>query len=781
MLSPASPLKGLQGAERQRYIEEFRKQHQGQMFVALHLHNHQPIYRPGTHPADTPEIKDYVLGGGDAENRREVYTSADAYAIESTPGQAQVGFQVSYSGSLMQNLDKTAEKGLWPGGGWNQRYRNVRQQQTPLDHARLDLVNFGYHHPLMGLIASGHADGKVNSDKDTQLQVAMHQQAVLDHFGGPLSQGFFPPEMAWSERMIPVLQERGIQWTLVDNVHLDRARQAYNNPGDGLKAPNRADQRNPASTAYQSLANDLAKQSQVSPEALRPHYQKFVNPTTGEESLMVVVPQERSLSSYIQKDRNGGRLQEVLEKFQSANTDPNHPMLVVLASDGDNNGSNSGQFHREVPLDLAGRFPGKVSLITIEDYLEIYPPEKPQEVIQADGTRRYQGGDVIHVEDGAWWGANLGDPEYSKWIDDPAMRSFSPKNNSWAVLTAAKNAVLTADSLEPAGQSPESLRNIANLQGSDSERAWGGLLTGQTSCYEYWNADNVLSYSSVKGANLAVEASQKVLERHPVAADKVGPSIFLPRHTPYNPGGKPGQFEVMTYVYDVNAVDSVKVRYRIDEDGKLVRNQDFRYEGEGVTAWSGEASMHNEPFPDLPNKPAVWVDPKARAEVYRSQLRVPGGSMVQYYVEATDKLGNLSRSPIRNVFVSKEGEALSNDELHNRMKSGDPARMADAMAYVLSSGRKDVHLFNHLFFRLEENQPGLYDQLDQSVVDERLQLSPDPDFRKEYIQRLDQHLEEASHVEPLKAHPTLRDALIADLDPKDPAVGRIRTHLGLQG
>ncbi len=775
-------LSTLKGPEREAYINRFREEHRGKIFAALHLHNHQPIYRPGVHPADTPEIKDYVLGGGDADNRREVYTSADAYAIEQRPQQPGLGFQVSYSGSLMDNLDQTAGRGLWPGSNWSDRYRQLREgTQTPLGHERLDLVNFGHYHPLMGLIASGHRDGATEHDKDSRLQIQLHRQAVREHFGGDLSQGFFPPEMAFSERMIPVVAETGSKWALVDNLHLDRANRDYSNPQDGLKPPNRADQRNPGGQPYETLSNDLAKRHLVSPDALRPHYVKHVDPATGEEHLLIAVPQDRSLSSYIQKDRNGARLQEVVDRFSAHNNDPAHPLLVVLASDGDNNGSNSGSFHRDVPLDLAERFPDKVELITISDYLEIFPPEKPREEV-VDGARQYVGGDQRHVEDGSWWGANLGDPEFSKWIDDPALTSFSPKNNSWAVLTAAKNEVLTADALAPAGETPESLRNIQANAGSASERAWHGLLVGQTSCYEYWNADNVLSYSSVRGANMAVQAARELSAGR---EDRVGPSVFLPRHSPYNPGGRPGRFDVQTYAYDVSGLRSVKVKFRLDEDGELNRNQDFRYEGPGVTPWSGEVEMVRSPFPDLETKPGVWVDPVARADVFRAEVRTPlaagaQGALVQYYVEAEDQRGNVTRSPIRNVWVDGEEAPLSNDELHRRMGSGDPAQVAGAAAYVLRTGRNDTHVFNHLFHRLETGGPDLLNRLEGLAAAGELPLNGEPGFRAAYVGRLDRHLEKESNQQALRATDALRRAMAGPLaGSSDPRVERILQRLGL--
>ncbi|MDQ7824150.1 MAG: hypothetical protein RDV48_15215 [Candidatus Eremiobacteraeota bacterium] len=783
-------LESLTGAERTEFIRDFREKNAGKIFVSIDLHDHQPIYRPGVHPADTPEYNNYVLGTGDAENRREVYRDAEAYAVESMKGKPDYphfGIQVSFSGSLMENMEKSAERGLWPGKDWSSHYRNLRKDSfTSEGNPRLDFVNIGYHHPLMGLIATGHTDGGVNSDKDIELQIKMHQHAVDKLFGGPISKGFFPPEMAFSERMIPAIKKAGIEWTMVDNLHFDRANEDYHNTADGLKPPNKADRRNPGTHTYETLPNDLAKVHLVSPEALKPHYVKHVDPMTGSEELMVVVPEERSLSSYIQKDRDGSKIQDVITKFQKYNTDPAHPLFVLFATDGDNNGSNSGEFHRNVPIDMATRYPGQVVFTTISDYLELFPPEKPKLVSGQGEPKHYEGGDVIHVEDGAWWGANLGDPQFSKWMDDPAYTGYSPKKNSWATLTAAKNEVLTADSLEPAGLTKESIGNIIAGSGTDTEKAWNNLLVGQTSCYEYWNPDNVLSYSSVTGANRAVEDARKVIDRHGKDKDAVGPSIFLPMHYPYNPKGMPSSFNVVSYVYDVNNVKSVEVKYRTDDDGKLDRSQDFMFEGTGVKPWKSGHAMTKMPFPDLPNKPDVWVDPKVRADEYRTkvELEVPQGKegeLVQYYVEAEDMKGNISRSPIQHVYVSAAGAPaeVTNEELHNQLKSGDPDTQATAVAFVLTTGRNDPNIFNHVFFRLEQADEKLLKSLENLAIKEKIKLSADPKFRDEYITRLDKHLVKEENTAKIKSLPHLSYFMshpLADMA-GDPRVARILAKL----
>jgi len=789
-------LETLKGEEKEAYVANFRKQNSGKIFVSIDMHNHQPIYRPGVHPADTPEIQRYVLGTGDADNRREVYRDADAYAIEEmkdNPNFPHFGFQVSFSGSLMENMEKTRERGLWPGEGWNERYKNLRQNaKTNLGNPKLDLVNIGYHHPLMGLVASGQAgtNGKLNEDKDIELQLKMHQYAVEKLFGQPVSKGFFPPEMAFSERMIPAVKKVGIEWTMVDNIHFDRANEDYNNSRDGLKPPNKADKRNPGEHSYETLPNDLAKTHKVSPEALRPHYIKHTDPVTGNEEIIVAVPEERSLSSYIQKDRDGHKMQEIIDRFSKYNTDPDHPLFILYATDGDNNGSNSGEFHRNVPIDLATRFPGKVVFTTIQDYLDLFPPEKPALVSNENGVKRYSGGDVIHVEDGSWWGANLGDPQFSKWIDDPAYQGYSPKNNSWATLTAAKNEVLTADSLEPAGNTEESVSNIIDGRGSDTEKAWHGLLVGQTSCYEYWSPENVLSYSSVKGANMAVDDARKVIERHGKDKDNVGPSVFLPMHTPYNPKGIPSSFNVVTYAYDLNDIKSIEVKYRKDADGVLNRPQDFMYEGDDVSKWEGSTQMVNMGFPDLENKPDVWIDPKVLADRYEATIEsdIPeekDGELIQYYVEAKDTGGNMTRSPIQNVYVSRTGTSsgpISNEELHNNLKSGNQPLVAQSIAYIFNEGRNDFHIFNHAFHRLEQANPDLMIKLEDLATKDKIKLSDEPKFRDEYINRFDKHLVKEENITSLGSKRNLCKAMalpLADMASSDPRAARIIEKLGL--
>ena len=49
---------------------------------------------------------------------------------------------------------------------------------------------------------------------------------------------------------------------------------------------------------------------------------------------------------------------------------------------------------------------------TVEDYLDRYP---------------VAAGDVVHIENGSWAGADNGDPEFKKWLGDPSGMRLEPR------------------------------------------------------------------------------------------------------------------------------------------------------------------------------------------------------------------------------------------------------------------------------------------------------------------------------------------------------------------
>src|SRR5690606_24280785 len=123
-----------------------------------------------------------------------------------------LGAHTSFSGSLIENLNALEAAGV-NGGIWNNWESAYRDEQTPppasdltaLGNPRLEMIGFGYFHPLMPLIDT----------KSIRLQIALHRRATQLTFNAAPSRGLFPPETAFSTRMIPALAAEGIEWVLV--------------------------------------------------------------------------------------------------------------------------------------------------------------------------------------------------------------------------------------------------------------------------------------------------------------------------------------------------------------------------------------------------------------------------------------------------------------------------------------------------------------------------------------------------------------------------------------
>ncbi|MEO1576399.1 MAG: glycosyl hydrolase family 57, partial [Pseudomonadota bacterium] len=474
--------------------------------------------------------------------------------------------------SLIENLNALESSGASAWSGWAQSYAGAQALDTALGNRRLDLVAFGYHHPLMPLL----------DEQDIRMQIRLHRHVYGETWNTAYSRGMFPPETAFSTRMIPALVAEGIDWVLVDNIHFDRASQGYpHNPAAGLYPPNRADQVNPDPSlnggAWVQLQNLWAPSRVSAPFGYQPHFAQHVDPATGDISRMVVVPAARYEGN---EDGRGGYgaflYDQVMDAYLPYNTDPDHPMFVVLHHDGDNFGGGSEAYYH-------GNFQNMVAwassdpdydVTTVADYLDRFPPDPM---------------DVIHVEDGAWAGADNGDPQFKKWLGDPDGGGVSPDIHSWAVLTAVKNRVFMAEDVQPIG----SLQNVLDGTGSDTERAWHYLLVSQASDYWYWDGSPEPWDGNVtRGANLAVAHADDVIDGAP---DRIGPTVFMPQRDPYNPGGyefgsapEPSDFEVWTLVDDVSAVASVTLKYRVDLDGEnslaTVDNETYAG-GPGVGAW----------------------------------------------------------------------------------------------------------------------------------------------------------------------------------------------------
>ncbi len=602
--------------------------------VGFLWHMHQPIYYP--YEPLTASEGYFTFSPVDVHNQRYgPYTTWPFDAVTAGTGLAHLGAQVSFSGSLIENLDDLAGAGtlggLWTD--WRNAWVTAQNLLTTQGNRRLELVAFGYHHPLMPLL----------DPQDMAMQIRLHRHVYGQTWSTAYSRGLFPPETAFSTRMIPTLVAEGIDWVLVDNIHFDRASQGYpHDPAAGLIPPNPADQVNPDPAqnggAWVQL-QDLWAPSRVSaPFGYQPHFAQHVDPDSGAITRLIVVPAARYEGN---EDGRGGYgaflYDQVMDAYLPYNTDPEHPMFVVLHHDGDNFGGGSEAYYH-------GNFQNMVAwasadpdydVTTVADYLDRFTPDPD---------------DVIHVEDGAWAGADNGDPEFSKWLGAPGPGGVSPDINSWAVLTAAKNRVFTAEMLAPV----DSVQNVLDGAGSDTEIAWHYLLVSEASDYWYWDGSPEPWDGNVtRGANLAVQHADAVIGTGP---DGVPPTIFMPQREPYNPGGyefgaqpEPRDFDVWTLIADVSGVAGATLYWRVDADGtnplSSVQNETYAG-GPEVGAWQS-VSMTASAVPAPAGVPLATY----RAERYVARITGQANVLIDYHVAATDGEGNVARSPISHVWV----------------------------------------------------------------------------------------------------------------------------------
>lgn len=596
------------------------------IYIAFLWHMHQPIYWPYESILQTEASQRYSYSVVDIHNQRTgPYTTWPKDAVEKgiAAGMGHFGAQVSLTGSLIENLDDLEAGGNTNFQQWKNPWNSIRSQTTTLGHPRIDLVGFGYHHPLMGLIET----------PDLRKQIQAHRGRSTAEFGGAYSRGIFPPENAFTPRMIPALRAEGLDWVMVDNVHFDRATQGYPFSTSGnLYEPNRADVRNPDPADWVQLNGVWAPTRISGGWGHRPHFVQYRDPQSGQVSRMIAVPADRYMGN---EDGRGGfgalQYDAVISQLEPWNTDPAHPLLVLLHHDGDNYGGGTESYYHsnfQAFVDWLSANPGRFVCTTVEDYLQLFPPDSS---------------DVIHVENGSWSGADNGDPEFKKWLGDPGTTGYSPDRNSWAVVTAARNFVFTAEQIAPAA--------------SGTVDAWRDLLNAEASDYWYWDGaqGGIWDSHPTRAANQAVQHAQPVTSG---GTDLTGPSLFVPQREPYNPGGtewaitQPGDFEVWTYAYDLSGLASVTLKYRLDDDGLLpvdaVANDTYAG-GAGVGAWTSLACTAS----DLAS--ATQPLPLYRAQRYAAQIAGLTNALVDYYIEAVDTHGNVSRTPIQHVWVGAGG------------------------------------------------------------------------------------------------------------------------------
>ncbi|MDX6766435.1 MAG: hypothetical protein SFU85_06555 [Candidatus Methylacidiphilales bacterium] len=735
------------------------------VYVSRFWHNHQPIYWPEwngnggqnqriQYAWDSIVLKNgqtYGTGVGHPENdlgnifglddRRNAYQSGPRNSLASFNSNG--GFAVSYSGSLIDNVRQLGSLGqLGYGSGWNNGYREARGWRTRngTGATRMDMVGFTYHHSLAPLIPKAVLRKEIQIFKQAWWKAWGGNADLSDH-----SKGFFPTEMAYSRHIIDVLADEGYEWVIVPSHHISRTCPTYNNQADPTASynifsspPNKADQIGPSPTTgwWYSQPNPGNAAWNVAPYAYQLHKVKYVNPETGAEKFMVAVPSDDVLSyRYGYANEGIGKIGEFISPFA---TDPNRPVIVMPATDGDNAwGGGSSSWNEATPQ----FFNGSASAG--------YRPSTPQDFVDDNKANA----PLAHIEDGAWIfpESDYGSPYFLKWIEPPVGNAtsttkvpgtvidletpgFALKFWSWAPVITGANWVETAEQIlrDEGGsarawviQAPydwgDGNTSSWNPAPNDVELAWHIYLGGLDSGFNYYgglgNDDEVKQSLATRRA---IEKLQPWMTASRRNNDRTPPSVLKPQRFPYNPGAytfgwfnsipggdtrylkkMPSEFYIWTHAYDLSGISSVNLKVRIDADGTnpLGSNQNETYAGGGeVGSWVSLPMTKKV----LPNSPSTlnaaanngqinyFTTPPELADYYvvkitNTNLAGFKGKLLDYYVEATDTRNNTHKSDIQHVFVEDDGTATQPPAAPTGLAGESPAGNRINLGWTASS------------------------------------------------------------------------------------------------
>ena len=606
-------------------------------------------------------------------NLQEIFGKADrvnAYqwetknSINSIRHHANAGAQVNYGACLIENMNSLAANNAWGySQNWQNNIKEAQNWKTSGGFPRMDVTGFSWHHVLSPLV----------SDRVLRKEIQGHKYIVQNNFNQEYSKGFWPAECSFSERIIQVLVEEGFEWSVIANSHLARTLNDYPNTNFGTSGvntnpPNKADKVATNGVNWWSGQTDGRGGTFAAPYSYQAHKAKYVNPETGVEYKIDVVPMADLLSYKDGFSEQGtGDIDANIAPFSN----PNHPSIVLLAHDGDNAWGGGASYYQEAVKNFTNAAAAKGYIPnTIQQFLNDNPVPQSS---------------LVKVEDGSWVNAenDWGSPQFINWLWPMYTSNFEFDPNgwtedarNWAVLTAAENFVIMAEDIE----GDNKIENIVNPTAASkkSEQAWNALLPGFTSGYMYYGKSIDMEIKQTIASNNAVSIAKEVTDNH-LNSDTTKPSVFIPQRYPYNPGEigfgptygyqqhlNSADFTVWTFAFDVNGIQSAELKYRVDNDGvnPLTNNDNETYAGgNSVGSWQS-LNMTERVFPknNITNDPEIdfFVLPDYIANMYYAKIQGLSEVLVDYYVEVTDTKGNVTKSKIQHVWVGKNLDLAPN-------------------------------------------------------------------------------------------------------------------------
>ena len=227
-----------------------------------------------------------------------------------------------------------------------------------------------------------------------------------------------------------------------------------------------------------------------------------------------------------------------------------------------------------------------------------------------------------------------------------------------------------------------------------AELAWYFLTPAIDSGFGYYDENQDDSVKPTISFNQSLYFSKPYVTSN-IAKDKTGPSVWWPQRWPYNPGSAncdksegwtkhyfDTTFAIYTYAYDVSGIKDIKVKVRThnditwankDQRWITAKDNSFRVydpaalqaagvpniDASKVTEWTEYPMQMRDLKPDMNG--VAWqaastatfqkVPAQEIGNLYYTYLKDFQDQMVDYYIEAVDEKGNVTKSDIQTVYV----------------------------------------------------------------------------------------------------------------------------------
>ncbi|MGC3996130.1 MAG: fibronectin type III domain-containing protein [Anaeromyxobacter sp.] len=700
----------------------------------------------------------------------------------------------TFSGALatnVNNIELTAGSiglsGLYTqGSSWNATWKSdYNNLLTTNGYRVLDLIHFTGHHSLGPLV------GREYFEKDLIAHAATLAQSWFLGSSYRSSNGFFPTELSFSERLIPTLSKLGIKWSVLGNNHFSRTLTdypyaTYDATGDAADSPpNKAELRNTDPFSGGAwVSKNMYNNSTVSivnkyPFASVPHNVRYVDPMTGAASAVAGIPV--TINGSWEEGYLGSITVGEYSPYTTSAANAGRTQFFVIAHDGDNSSGRSGSYDTwQAGVTVTGVSPG-VNL-GVDEYLKAYPIPST---------------DVMHVQDGSWGDVldSSANPMFYHWHLPPLIwasqfsafntakgLSLAPKTNlkgvsegatvsleyGWhfqenifAKLQAALNYAVTAEqiwldnhtshwspgstsaTLDPqityAGNQLNPWMIAAPVKGDASngyagganpaELAWYFLLPAMDSGFGYYGENTDDEVKPALAFNNSLVFSKPYVTTN-LAQDRTGPSVWLPQRYPSNPGSVnaskaegwttqwfSNKFAVYTYAFDASGMSTVNLMIR-PHTGSSISNTDDTYKVYHPAALSGTsglsittanvgswvaypmtgrdltAEMNGVSWIPTVQATMAVVPTTLTGNLYYAYLDQYRGQYLDYYVQATDALGNITSSDIQQVYVGYGTYAAGGNSGYTESASGTVAGTSPFLTGTVATATVAMPDFN---------------------------------------------------------------------------------------